>query len=539
LARDLLLAALNFASSVECKSSAFCAASCHENISFPPTRRLKLGKRLILHLDEIMPSRNLGSAVTTSRQVIPASVLSLNRHAMQFDFSDLPLKNRAFSEKPMTFIDQAPKNILAAILDLVAIETGNRTAREHWQHKQLQNLLQHAVQRSAFWRQRVGTKKINDIQLPDLPILTRSDVVKQVETEGSLLPPSGTIRTKKYATSGSSGTPVQFFASDMNADYNSVRSLAQYFMEGRDLTLNWTRLHRVQKQFEGGFSVERTSNGLGPLSSLFKCGISKDIYISHQHLNRDLLFKELAKDPIGNLISQPSLLEAFFYDSDVSILAKNGTKMFIPTGEEADKGLRDKFAAVRIPVRAVYSSQEVGFVGAECKDCPGAFHIAQSNVIIEIDNRDIVLVGSNRLGRVLVTHLHSYATPFVRYDIDDFAILAEACGCGHDGPVLTNIYGRKKRLLKRADGSVAPFLVTARNILEIVKCDEYRIRQTAFNTIEVEIGGVSQLSDDQIASLKSLIKKRAGDEFQVRIDAVQNINWGSDLKRLAFRSEVL
>ena len=224
---------------------------------------------------------------------------------MQFDFPEFPLKNRAFSEKPMTFIDQAPKNFLAAIIDVVAIETGSRTAREHWQHKQLQNLLQHAAQRSAFWRQRIGTKKINDIKLSDLPIFTRSELVKQVEKEGSLLPSGGAIRTKKQTTSGSSGTPVQFFVSDMNADYNSVRSMAQYFMEGRDLTLNWTRLHRVQKQFAGGFSVETTANGLGPLSSLFKGGNNKDIFMSQQ-LNRDLLFKELAKDPIGYLIAQPS-----------------------------------------------------------------------------------------------------------------------------------------------------------------------------------------------------------------------------------------
>ena len=116
---------------------------------------------------------------------------------MRFDFSEVPLKNRAFSEKPMTFIDQEPKNFLAAVIDLVAIETGNRTARQHWQHKQLQNLLQHAAQRSAFWRKRIGTKKIKDINLSDLPILTRSDVVKQVETEGSLLPPDGTIPEQK------------------------------------------------------------------------------------------------------------------------------------------------------------------------------------------------------------------------------------------------------------------------------------------------------------------------------------------------------
>jgi hypothetical protein len=76
-------------------------------------------------------------------------------------------------------------------------------------------------------------------------------------------------------------------------------------------------------------------------------------------------------------------------------------------------------------------------------------------------------------------------------------------------------------------------------MLKIVKCDEYRIRQTTLDTIEVQIGGIDQLSADQITSLKSLFKEHVGDEFQVRINAVQNIDWGNDTKRLGFRSEVL
>jgi phenylacetate-CoA ligase len=456
---------------------------------------------------------------------------------MLFDLSKVELKNRAFSERPMTFIDQESKNFLAAVLDLVAIETGNRAARKYWQQKQLQNLLQHAVQKSEFWRKRLGSKHAKDIQLSDLAVLDRSDVVKQVESEGSLLPLNGGIATKKLATSGSSGTPASFFVSDMNGQYNTVRSLAQYFMEGRDLTLNRTRIYRAPNPIERGFSSQKSENGLGPLSSVLKCGTSKDIL--HYRLNRDLLLAELSRDPIGYLVVQPGLVEALFHDCDVSFLSRNGTEIFVPTDEEADDSLREKFAAARIPVRAVYSSMEFGYIAAECTKSPKSFHVAESNVIVEIDNRDSVTVDGRKLGRVLVTHLHSYATPFVRYEIGDFAVLSERCPCGHNGPVLSHIYGKKKRLLKRTDGSVSPFAVTARNILAIVKCDEYRIRQTGLATIEVEIGGAGELSGSQAASLQSLFKERAGDEFEIRVTAVQRIDWGTDSKRLGFRSDVM
>jgi phenylacetate-CoA ligase len=456
---------------------------------------------------------------------------------MRLDFSTLPFKNRAFSEKPMTFIDQAPRNFLSAIIDLIAIETGNRAAREYWQSKQLQNLLRHAAQRSAFWRKRIGTRRIRDINLIDLPVLSRADVMHQVQNEGNLLPPSATLQATKHSTSGSSGTPVQFFVSDDNALFNQARSMAQYFMEGRDLTLNRTRFKSARNRMEGGFLAEDTGSWLGPLSALFRAGNNKDIL--HLQPDRNLLFRELRKAPIGYLVAQPRLIEALFYDSDVSFLSENGTEMFLAISEEAEKGLRAKFSAAGIPVRSSYSSEEVGYIGAECKNNPEAFHVVQSGVIVEVDSHDSVMVGGKRLGRVLVTHLHSYATPFVRYDIGDLATLSESCACGHEGPVLSNILGRKKRLLKRADGSVVPFLMKAEHILKIVKCDEYRIRQTDLNTIEVEIGGIDQLTVDQMASLKSTFKEHAGDEFQILINAVQNINWGGDIKRLGFRSELL
>jgi phenylacetate-CoA ligase len=458
----------------------------------------------------------------------------MKNNAMLLDFSEAPLKNRVFSEKPMSFIDEAPKTVLGAIIELVAIETGNRVAREHWQHKQLENLLEHASRQSAFWRKRIGAKKVKGITLSDLPILTRGELVKQVDTEGSLLA-GEPIMTRKHATSGSSGTPVQFFVSEMNVRYNEFRPVAQFFLEARDLTLNITAFKPSSCDAEEGFAVAKKP-WLGPLNSLFTSGNLKQI--RHSRPNRRPLFRELSKDPIGYLVIQPSLVESLFYDGDISFLCENGTAMFIPTGEEADKSLRDTFVAAGIPVRANYSSEEVGLIASECKDCPEHLHVAQSNVIVEVDNRDSVVVGNARLGRVLVTHLHSYATPFVRYDIGDLATLSKACRCGHDGPVLSNIYGRKKRLIKHPDGSVSRFGISAGRILEIVQCDEYRIRQTALDIIEVEIGGVEQLTADQKTALKRLFKKRAGDDFQIHLNAVRSINWGSAAKKLAFHSEV-
>lgn len=456
---------------------------------------------------------------------------------MRFDFSEAPLRHEAFSEKPMSFIDQAPKNLLAAIIDVVAIETGAREARERWQQKQLENLLRHAVARSPFWRNRIGTKKITDIRLSDLPILSRSDLSNQVASEGSLLAHDGAVRAVKHATSGSSGRPVEFFVSEMNQQYTYVRSTAQFFIEGLDLSFNRTHLRTVYDRMKSGFIAEKIPGWLGPLNAVFKTGSNKEI--AYLRPNRDALLEELAKDSIGYLISAPRLIETLFYDHDVSFLSDHGTKLFIPIAERTSKNLRDKFAAVGIPVRSNYSSEEIGYIGAECVHHPDIYHVAESNVIIEIDHGDNVLVHGNRLGRVLVTHLHSYATPLVRYDIGDFAMLSAACRCGHNGPALSSVYGRQKSLIKRRDGTIVPFILNAPYLLKIIRCDEYRIRQTESGTLDVEIGGVKYLDSDQTNALSKFFNLLAGDEFEIRIKAVREIDWGSDKKRLGFRSELV
>jgi phenylacetate-coenzyme A ligase PaaK-like adenylate-forming protein len=128
--------------------------------------------------------------------------------------------------------------------------------------------LQFATQRSAIWRKRIDANKISRVNLADLPILTRADVIKQVEAEGPLLSPSDRIRTIKHSTSGSSGTPVQFFVTEMNKEFGEVRFAAQYFLEGFDLASNSTQ-RRPEPMPQNGFTVEKKIHHLRASVHLF------------------------------------------------------------------------------------------------------------------------------------------------------------------------------------------------------------------------------------------------------------------------------
>jgi phenylacetate-coenzyme A ligase PaaK-like adenylate-forming protein len=142
------------------------------------------------------------------------------------------------------------------------------------------------------------------------------------------------------------------------------------------------------------------------------------------------------------------------------------------------------------------------------------------------------------LGRLLVTHLHSYATPLIRYDIGDFAQLDPQCRCGHDGPTISNIYGRGKHFLRRPDGKLMPFYLSTRALQEAVSFKECRVRQTELDLITIEIGGRENITADEETKLRKLVTKVTDPAFNITIVPVQEIDWSGSPKRLFFSSSI-
>jgi phenylacetate-CoA ligase len=457
---------------------------------------------------------------------------------MDFDFSTYPLRNRGYSGRPMSILDPEASAMLSAITEVALIESGDRSARELWQQMQLCNLVKHATQRSGFWRSRIGNRGLSDIDLASLPILTRQDLRQEVALEGPLLRPADGISTDDHTTSGSSGIPVRFFISAFNSRYNVIRGIAQYFMEGRDLSLNHTRVKQTV-YLKDGISVETHQSWIGPIGSFIKSGTSRQISLSAfpNRENCRKLIEELKKDEIGYLVCNPRHIDVISSLFDLDFLRAAKTAMWIPLGEHLNPHLIDAFAALAIPIRGNYSAEEVGMIGAECSKLSGHYHVATSNVIVEIVDQSYDIEGV-RVGKVLVTHLHAYATPFIRYDLGDLACLRENCPCGHDGPTIYNLQGRFGRILKHPDGRFSPFHVTGTDLAALADFTEYRMRQTAFDKILIEIGGRSELSIDEISAITTFLKQRAGEEFSVEVKAYPEIDWGESRKRPGFRCEI-
>jgi phenylacetate-CoA ligase len=138
---------------------------------------------------------------------------------------------------------------------------------------------------------------------------------------------------------------------------------------------------------------------------------------------------------------------------------KRGIKMHTPkavvsTAETLMDKMREEIENVfGTKVYDFYGSRETNNLAGECKE--GLLHIfAFHNYIEVLDSYDRP-VKEGEEGRIIVTNLHNYSMPFIRYEIGDMAILGpKKCKCGSLLPTLKKITGRITDHFVKKDGTV-------------------------------------------------------------------------------------
>jgi len=253
---------------------------------------------------------------------------------------------------------------------------------------------------------------------------------------------------------------------------------------------------------------------------------------------KDTLLKEFRATPPHHIICSPAVMELLLDMGGIELLKSLGMKRWVPLSEGRSSEVNEYFNNAGVAISANYSSEETGPIAFECSKCPGVYHVAGSNVVVETDDTLTTEVDGETLSRVLITHLHSYATPLIRYDIGDFAKLSNSCECGHNGPTLSHIYGRAKRFVYFVDGRYSPFRYRAKSILDRVKCTEFQIHQKDLNTIVVHIGGRVSLTKNEEIELTKYIQLKTSADFVVDIRPVQEIDWRKNPKQLGFTSAI-
>ena len=102
-------------------------------------------------------------------------------------------------------------------------------------------------------------------------------------------------------------------------------------------------------------------------------------------------------------------------------------------------------------VRDFYGSRETAALGGECEKKSMHFFIFNQYVeIVEPIDRN-----GKKAGKVIVTTLHNYSMPLIRYDIGDMVeFLSMNCSCGLNLPKVNRVLGRLQDNFILKDGTV-------------------------------------------------------------------------------------
>ena len=181
------------------------------------------------------------------------------------------------------------------------------------------------------------------------------------------------------------------------------------------------------------------------------------------------------------------------------------------------------------PIINRYGLREFGSWSAQsCPASPDRFHINTELVVCEVLRPDGTPCAAGETGRVVLTDLHNFARPFIRYDTGDLAVaLAEKCSCGRGFPLLGPIEGRSLDCLRTPSGDeISPailghFLFVYHDHLEAVS--HYQLVQETANRVNLLIVPGQAWDETRRECLRSDLKDLLGHEMEVDVKVVGEI----------------
>jgi len=401
------------------------------------------------------------------------------------------------------------------------------------QFRQLEALLRHAGDTVPYYRERWRglydpSRPLTPEAFSRLPLLARGDLQSHFDALKSHRIPAAHGAVTESRTSGSTGMPVRVLKTGL------VRLL------WRTIVL---REHRwFQRDLSGQLAAirqgvaETETDGWGPATNaIARTGGSATLSIS---ADVDSQLDWLARQ-------QPDYL--LTYPSNLAELARRSLARQVPLPRLREARTFGELLAPEtralcqeawgVPVTDAYSADETGYIALQC---PGTahYHVQSETVLVEVLDGDGAPCAPGQRGRVVVTDLHNFATPIVRYVIGDFAEVGGPCGCGRGLPVLTRILGRVRNMLVTATGERYWPLLGVRGLAEIAPVLQAQFVQKDTVSVEARLVMAAPPSAEQEAQMRSHALSRLPPGIGLKFVYCREIPRGAGGKFEDFVSEV-
>ncbi len=413
-------------------------------------------------------------------------------------------------------------------------------ALQAWQFERLQKLLRHAYNHIPNYRRRLqdaGLDPRDDLDTERwrrLPILTRAELQRLGEVMNSRKLPPGHGPTQSIHTSGSTGMPIKALSTALTRLYWNAITLRDHAWHRRDLMGKLAAIRAAG-------SDKLPSQGLllpdwgPPTSDVYRTG--PGALLSVQLDLREQATWLLLQNP-DYLLTYPSNLMAlaqYFMQTGQGIPRLRQVRT---CGETVSPELREACRqAWGVPLVDMYSSQEVGYIALQCPEHEH-YHVQSENVLVEILNADNEPCEPGEIGQVVITTLHNYAMPLIRYAIQDYAEAGTPCPCGRGLAVINRVMCRQRNMLVLPDGRRTWPTFPAKAWGHIAPIRQMQLVQKSLDLIEARLVTEPPLSTAQEQALAEVLRQRFRHPFQVEIRYMERIERGRNHKFEDFISEV-
>jgi phenylacetate-CoA ligase len=198
--------------------------------------------------------------------------------------------------------------------------------------------------------------------------------------------------------------------------------------------------------------------------------------------------------------------------------------------------IRDGFKA---PVFDIYGSHECNLLAWECPHT-GCYHLCDDNVIVEVvtDGRP---AKPGESGEVLLTALHSYAAPFIRYSLGDVVAMdAKVCRCGLPFQTIREIRGRVMDYCTLPGGrKLHHWELIPMSFWDMPWHRRYQLVQEAADRFVLQVIPTQQPPASDIECLQFAVLEKTGPGISFRVECVPEIAFAHSGKNRLCRSELV
>ncbi len=313
------------------------------------------------------------------------------------------------------------------------------------QLQQFAQVFRHAVATVPFYRERFAPwsgAAMSWERYRELPVSPRRDIQLAGTAMHSSAPPQAHGLGISTQSSGSTGSPMVTLGTAWTQMLWSALLLRDHI---------WHR-----REFDGKLAAIRSKAGnnrfenWGPATAAFVTGPS---LVSGLGADLDEQLRWLVKENPEYILAFPTIVHALVQRSLDLGVCLTRLKQVRTYGETLNPGLRDLVrGAWGVGIVDSYSSEELGYIALQCPQQEGVYHVQAESIILEVLGPDGRTCVPGETGQVVVSTLHNFAMPLLRYASGDYAEVGEPCACGRGLPVLRRIAGRQRNMLRRPDG---------------------------------------------------------------------------------------